>query len=72
MAHSIEKSLRLQKTNKRAAWLRRVPRPQPTLFVVTRDGALEQVRMHSLRMARVSAFHFNQTGNCRAAFAMWR
>lgn len=51
---------------------RRVPRPIPTLIVVTRDGVIEQVGFRSLRMARSAARSFNESGFCRAAFAMWR
>lgn len=51
--------------------IRNVPRPIPTLIVVLKDGTIERVRMHSLRIARASAFHMNQTGGYRAAFAMW-
>lgn len=49
-----------------------VPSLQPTLIVVLKDGTIETVRMRSLRIARASAFHMNQSGGYRAAFAMWR
>ncbi|TYO65481.1 hypothetical protein FXV83_16225 [Bradyrhizobium hipponense] len=48
---------------------RLVPRPQPTLTVVTKDGSVAQVCMRSLRIAREAAHVLNDGGNYRAVFA---
>lgn len=45
---------------------------RPHLIVVLLDGTIEMVRMHSLRIARHSAFHLNEGRNYRAAFALMR
>ncbi|WP_316207448.1 hypothetical protein [Bradyrhizobium sp. SZCCHNR3118] len=52
--------------------MRRVPRPIPTLIVVTKNGIIETVAMRSLRIARAAARSFNEARACRAAFAIWR
>lgn len=51
--------------------IRRVPRPDPTLFVIRRDGVIESVGMRSMRIARAAARSFNDARACRAAFAKW-
>ncbi|WP_316196632.1 hypothetical protein [Bradyrhizobium sp. SZCCHNS3053] len=51
---------------------RAIPKPIPTLIVVTKDGVIERVGMRSLRIARAAARSFDDARACRAAFACWR
>jgi hypothetical protein len=43
-----------------------------TLIVVAKDGTIEAVRFRKLKLAREAAFHLNEGGNCRCAFALMR
>ena len=57
---------------KRRSPRRALPRLIATLFVVTKDGTKESVRMRSLRIAREAAHTLNSGGNYRCVFAMMR